>query len=89
MFVFSNVAFVKSVLGDKQKSRRVHLLFIIALADPPIALDPKKIGANVIIVIDDSGSMQASDYPPPGLKQPRVLSIRSPGISNRLITQVW
>ncbi|MDP3562902.1 MAG: BatA domain-containing protein, partial [Methanoregula sp.] len=50
--VFSSIAFVKSALGDKQKSRRVHLLFTIALAaiallfiglaDPHIALDQTK-----------------------------------------------
>jgi Ca-activated chloride channel family protein len=76
--LFSQIAFVKSALGDKQKSRRVHLLFIIALAaialmfiglaDPHISLDQEKVGVNVIIVIDDSGSMQASDYPPTRLE---------------------
>ncbi|MDO9324614.1 MAG: BatA domain-containing protein, partial [Methanoregula sp.] len=76
--IFSNIAFVKSALGDKQKSRRVHLLFIIALAaiallfiglaDPHLSLDQEKVGVNVIIVIDDSGSMQASDYPPTRLE---------------------
>jgi len=76
--VFSNIAFVKSALGDKQKSRRVHLLFAIALAaiallfvglaDPHITLDQTKAGVNVVLAIDDSGSMQASDYSPTRLE---------------------
>ncbi|MFA4825597.1 MAG: VWA domain-containing protein [Methanoregula sp.] len=76
--VFSNIAFVKSALGDKQKSRRAHLLFaivlaaiallFIGLADPHIPLDQAKEGVNVVLAIDDSGSMQASDYPPTRLE---------------------
>jgi Ca-activated chloride channel family protein len=76
--IFSHIAFVKSALGDKQKSRRVHLLFAIALAaiallfiglaDPHIALDQAKAGVNVILAIDDSGSMQAGDYQPTRLQ---------------------
>ena len=76
--VFSNVAFAKSVLGNRQKSWRVHLLFAIALAaialifiglaDPHVALDQTKVGVNVVLAIDDSGSMQAGDYPPTRLE---------------------
>jgi Ca-activated chloride channel family protein len=76
--VFSNVAFVKSALGNRQKSRRIHVLFVIALtviallfiglADPHIALSQEKVGVNVVLAIDDSGSMQASDYPPTRLE---------------------
>ena len=75
---FSRIAFVKSALGDAQKSRRTHLLFIIALAaigllvvalaDPHIPLEQTKEGVNVILVIDDSGSMQATDYQPTRLE---------------------
>jgi Ca-activated chloride channel homolog len=71
---FSRVAFVKTALGDGQKSRRGHLLFIltlaalallvIGLADPHIPLEHVSKGINVILVIDDSGSMQATDYQP-------------------------
>ncbi len=71
---FSHLAFVKSALGDTKKSRRSHLLFgialaaiallIIGLADPHIPLEQTKEGANVVLVIDDSGSMQATDYQP-------------------------
>ncbi|MFA5237675.1 MAG: VWA domain-containing protein [Methanoregula sp.] len=71
---FSRIAFVKSALGDAQKSKRTHILFIVALAvigllviglaDPHIPLEQTKEGTNVILVIDDSGSMQATDYQP-------------------------
>lgn len=71
---FSRLAFVKSALGDAKKSRRTHILFVIALAaiallfiglaDPHIPLEQTKEGVNVVLAIDDSGSMQATDYPP-------------------------
>jgi len=71
---FSRVSFVKSALGDAKKSRRAHVLFIVALAvigllviglaDPHIPLEQTKEGTNVILVLDISGSMQASDYQP-------------------------
>jgi len=71
---FSNLAFVRSALGNAEKSRRTHILFVIALAaiallfiglaDPHIPLEQAKEGVNVILVIDDSGSMQATDYQP-------------------------
>nr|WP_319377590.1 VWA domain-containing protein [uncultured Methanoregula sp.] len=71
---FSHLAFVKSALGDAKRSRRVHLLFIltlaalalliVGLADPHIPLEQTKDGVNVILAIDDSGSMQADDYKP-------------------------
>jgi len=71
---FSRVAFVKSALGDARKSKRAHILFIIALAaigllviglaDPHIPLEQTKEGTNVILVLDISGSMQANDYQP-------------------------
>jgi Ca-activated chloride channel family protein len=76
--IFSHIALITSALGDRQKSRRVHLLFAIALAamallftglaDPHIALDQTKEGVNVVLAIDDSGSMQASDYQPTRLE---------------------
>ena len=71
---FSRVAFAKSALGDAQRSKRSHILFVVALAtiallviglaDPHIPLAQTKEGTNVILVIDDSGSMQATDYQP-------------------------
>jgi Ca-activated chloride channel homolog len=71
---FSRLAFVKSALGDGKKTRRTHILFVLALAalallfiglaDPHIPLEQTKDGVNAILVIDDSGSMQANDYKP-------------------------
>ncbi|MCK9630872.1 MAG: VWA domain-containing protein [Methanoregula sp.] len=71
---FSRLAFVKSALGDAKKTRRSHMLFgialfaiallLIGLADPHIPLEQTKEGVNVVLVIDDSGSMQATDYQP-------------------------
>jgi len=71
---FSRIAFVKSALGDARKSKRAHILFIVALAvigllviglaDPHIPLEQTKEGTNVILVLDISGSMQANDYQP-------------------------
>jgi len=71
---FSRVAFLQSALGDTKKSRRPQVLFILALvalallfiglADPHIPLEQTKEGVNVVLVIDDSGSMQATDYQP-------------------------
>jgi len=71
---FSRLAFVKSALGDVKKSKRSHLLFgialaaiaciVIGLANPHIPLEQTKEGVNVVLAIDDSGSMQATDYQP-------------------------
>jgi len=71
---FSNLAFIKSALGDTKKSKRdVHLfylslvaigLMIIGFANPHIPLEQAKEGVNVVLVIDVSGSMQAQDYTP-------------------------
>lgn len=71
---FSRVAFARSALGDTKKSRRMHLLFaiglaaialiVIGLADPHLPLEQAREGVNVVLVIDDSGSMQAADYKP-------------------------
>ncbi|MGB7788489.1 vWA domain-containing protein [Methanoregula sp.] len=76
--VFSSVAFARSALGNRQKTRRVHILFALALAalallfiglaDPHIPVDQAKVGVNVVFAIDDSGSMQASDYLPTRLE---------------------
>ncbi len=71
---FSRVAFVKSAMGDTKGSKLQLALFVLALAaigllviglaDPHIPLSQTKEGMNVILVIDDSGSMQATDYQP-------------------------
>lgn len=71
---FSNIAFIKSALGNKKKSKRADILFflmlsaigliIIGFANPHIPLSQKKDGVNVVLVLDVSGSMQATDYKP-------------------------
>ena len=71
---FSNLSYIKSAMGSKNKTKRDSLLFyisiatitlmIIGFADPHIPLEQTKEGVNVVLVIDVSGSMQAEDYPP-------------------------
>jgi Ca-activated chloride channel family protein len=71
---FSHIGFIKSALGDKKKSKRGDMLLslsiaalalmIIGLANPHIPLEQTKEGVNVVLVIDISGSMQATDYEP-------------------------
>jgi len=75
---FSNIGFIKSALGDKKKSKRNDLLFYISLlvlifmiigfANPHIPLEQSKEGVNVVLVMDVSGSMQATDYKPSRLE---------------------
>ncbi len=71
---FSNIGFIKSALGDKKVSKRNDVLFylsvlvlvlmIIGFANPHIPLKRTKEGVNVVLVMDVSGSMQATDYKP-------------------------
>ena len=71
---FSNISFIKSALGDAKKSRRNDILFYLSLAtiglmilgfaNPHIPLKQAKEGVNVVLVLDVSGSMQATDYQP-------------------------
>lgn len=75
---FSNIGFIKSALGDKKKSKRNELMFylsllvlvfmIIGFSNPHIPLKQTKEGVNVVLVLDDSGSMQADDYKPTRLE---------------------
>lgn len=75
---FSNISFIKSALGNKKKSKRDEVLFylsllviifmIVGFANPHIPLKQTKQGVNVVLVLDDSGSMQASDYKPTRLE---------------------
>lgn len=70
---FSRVGLVKQAMKGK-RNWRVHALFwllvgaiaciIIGFADPHIPLKQTKEGVNVVLVIDNSGSMQADDYKP-------------------------
>jgi Ca-activated chloride channel family protein len=71
---FGHLAFVKSALNDAGKSKRDMTLFylslltvglmIIGFANPHIPLEQTREGVNVVLVMDDSGSMQAQDYTP-------------------------
>lgn len=70
---FSNIAFIKSALGNKSSKRNQILfylslatiaLMLIGFAEPHIPLKQSKEGVNVVIVLDVSGSMQAEDYKP-------------------------
>lgn len=75
---FSNLAFIKSALGNTKKSKKDLILFymsliaislmIIGFADPHIPLEQTKEGVNVVLVMDVSGSMQAQDYTPSRLE---------------------
>jgi Ca-activated chloride channel family protein len=75
---FSRVAFAKTALGDMKQSRRPRVLFLVALAvlaflfiglaDPHIPLEQVKEGVNIVLVLDNSGSMQATDYQPSRLE---------------------
>lgn len=75
---FSRVSFFKSILGDTHNNRYPRTLFLlslialsllfIGLADPHIPLEEVKEGANVVLVLDVSGSMAATDYPPDRLE---------------------
>ncbi len=75
---FSNLGFIKSALGDRKRSRRNDILFYMALlvlalmivgfANPHLPLSEKQEGVNVVLVLDVSGSMQATDYKPTRLE---------------------
>jgi Ca-activated chloride channel homolog len=75
---FSNLEFIKSAEANNRKSQRdLWLLFIslaaiglmiLGLANPHIPLEQSKEGVNVVLVIDVSGSMQATDYKPDRLE---------------------
>lgn len=70
---FSHLEFIKKAM-DKKRALRIQMLFYLALlsialmligiANPHIPLKQTKEGVNVVLVIDDSGSMQAADYKP-------------------------
>ena len=74
---FSNLSIIKEA-SDKKTSIRRNLpfyilliaivLLMLGLADPHIPLKQAKEGVNVVLVIDDSGSMQATDYTPTRLE---------------------
>jgi Ca-activated chloride channel family protein len=71
---FSHLALIKNAMDNTKKFSRINVLFylillsivflIIGLANPHIPLKQVKEGVNVVLVIDNSGSMQATDYSP-------------------------
>jgi Ca-activated chloride channel family protein len=71
---FSHIGFIKTALGDTKKSKKsdklfyltiiVLILMIIGFSNPHIPIEQTKEGVNVVLVIDISGSMQATDYEP-------------------------
>ena len=71
---FSRVALVRMAQGDKKRIAHHKILFylslvivatlIIGLADPHIPLETRHEGVNIVFVMDVSGSMSATDYPP-------------------------
>ena len=74
---FSNLQLVKSSLSSQSQLRK-HLPFIlilvavafiiIGLADPRMPLENVKEGVNIVLVLDGSGSMAATDYTPTRLE---------------------
>ena len=74
---FSNLQLVKSSLSTQSQIRK-HIPFIlilvavafiiIGLADPRMPLENLKEGVNVVLVLDGSGSMAATDYLPTRLE---------------------
>lgn len=79
---FSHISFIKSAMGDKKKISRSNILFylsllaislmIIGFANPHISLKQTKEGVNVVLVMDVSGSMQATDYKPNRLEASKI-----------------
>lgn len=78
---FSSVGIIKESIRPKTRIAariRLHLpfalilssaiLIIIGLSNPMIPLKSAKEGVNVVLVIDDSGSMAATDYKPTRLE---------------------
>ncbi len=73
---FSNISLIKEAGAGKSRARDVLFIMnilliavlITALADPHIPLKQTKEGVNVVIVMDVSGSMAASDYKPTRLE---------------------
>lgn len=75
---FSSIGILKQTSTRSKNHRRIHvpfiilttalILIIVGLANPHIPLKSTKEGVNVVLVIDDSGSMAATDYTPTRLE---------------------
>lgn len=71
---FSRIDLVKTAVAGGRSSRRPRMLFlltlltigliIVGLAGPHVPLEGTHQGVNVVLAVDTSGSMAATDYPP-------------------------
>jgi Ca-activated chloride channel homolog len=76
---FSSISLIKEAGGGKSNARDILfymnilllILLITALADPHIPLERAREGVNVVMVMDVSGSMAATDYQPTRLDAAR------------------
>lgn len=76
---FSSISLIKEAGGGKSRARDILfymnilliILLITALADPHIPLERTREGVNVVMVMDVSGSMAATDYQPTRLDAAR------------------
>ena len=78
---FSNLQLIKSSISSQSQIRK-HLPFILilvvvsliifGLADPRIPFENVQEGVNVVLVLDGSGSMAATDYPPTRLESAKI-----------------
>lgn len=79
---FSSLRLIEEAASTQKTPRTDFFLFmlkmiaialiIIALADPHIPLERTKKGVNLVLVIDVSGSMQATDYKPSRLESAKT-----------------
>lgn len=74
---FSSISYLKSAMRKGGRTREASLfyasvaaiaLMIVGFAGPHIPLEQAEEGVNVVLVIDISGSMAATDYPPSRLE---------------------
>ncbi len=76
---FSSISLIKEAGGGKSRAKDILfymnilliILLITALADPHIPLEQTREGVNVVMVMDVSGSMAATDYQPTRLDASR------------------
>lgn len=75
---FSHIGLIRSASKDKNVMYKKHIpfalillaitLLVVGLADPHIPLKQAREGVTVVLAIDNSGSMQATDYQPTRLE---------------------
>jgi len=83
---FSNISAMRSTGAESDSARRRVLLLslvpllalgclFIALAGPHLPIGTEREGTNVVLVLDDSGSMQATDYKPTRLEAAKSAAV--------------